>query len=320
MKTVYPDGVEYDRSIIESGQFEIPEDFTFFNGPVDQGELYQRIRDVQAVLLGCTKIDPDTLERCTELRTIVFLGIGAWSYVDLDQATRLGIAVSNTPHYGDNTVAEHALTLLLAAARHLIPLDREIRNGMWNREREGIEIRGKTFGLIGLGGVGAAMAQIANGLGMKVLCWTRAPSQERAAKHGVIFSELSELLSCADFVSIHLPLTPETTGLIGEKEFSLMKKEAILVNTARAEVVDTQSLARALRENRLRAAGVDVFDDEPPDPNHPLFECENVVLTPHIGFNAPEANINILRIGFNNVMEFIGGNPVNVLNMKAIEP
>jgi D-3-phosphoglycerate dehydrogenase len=319
MKTVYPDGVEYDRSIIESGQFEVPEDFTFFNGPVDQEELYRRIKGAQAVLLGCTKIDSDTLERCTELRTIVFLGIGAWSYVDLDQATRLGIAVSNTPHYGDNTVAEHALALLLAAARHLIPLDREIRSGMWNREREGIELQGKTFGLIGLGGVGAAMAQIANGLGMRVLCWTRAPSRERAAKHGVIFSELNELLADADFVSIHLPLTPETSGLIGEKEISLMKKEAILINTARAEIVDTQSLARALKEKRLRAAGVDVFDNEPPGSNHPLFKCENIVLTPHIGFNGHEANINILRIGFNNLMEFTRGNPVNVLNIRVLE-
>jgi phosphoglycerate dehydrogenase-like enzyme len=163
------------------------------------------------------------------------------------------------------------------------------------------------------------MAQIGNGLGMKVLCWTRSPSQERAAKHAVVFSELNELLEYSDFVSIHLPLTPETRGFIGEKEISLMKNEAILINTARAEIVDTPSLARALKEKRLRAAGVDVFDSEPPRADHPLLECENVVLTPHIGFNAREANVNILRIGFNNLNEFIKGNPVNVLNTKVLE-
>ena len=319
MKTVYPDGVEYYGLIIDSGEFEIPDDFTFNNGPVDQEKLYERIRDAQAVLLGCTKIDTDTLERCARLKTIVFLGIGVWSYVDLDAATRLGIAISNTPHYGDNTVAEHALALLLAATRHIIPLDREVRNGMWNREREGVELRGKTLGLIGLGGIGAAMAKIGHGLGIKIVCWTRTPSPERAAKHGVIFSDLDVLLVRSAIISVHLPLTPETTGMIGEKEFPLMKKEAVFVNTARAEIVDTRSLTRALREKRIRAAGLDVFDNEPPPPNHPLFEFENVVLTPHVGFNAREANVNILRIGFNNVMEFIRGNPVNVLNIESLK-
>ena len=319
MKTVYPDGVEYDRIIIYSGEFEIPEEFIFFNGPVDQEELFRRIKDAEAIFLGCTKIERQTLELCSKLRIIIFLGIGAWSYVDLDVATSLGIAVANTPHYGDNIIAEHALALLLAAGRHLVALDREVRDGVWNREREGIELRGKTFGLIGLGGVGAAMARIANGLGMKVLCWTREPSPERASKHGVIFKGLRDVLSSADVVSIHVPLTPETTGLIGREELSVMRKEAILINTARAEIVDTESLARALKEKRLRAAGVDVFETEPPGKNNFLFECENVVLSPHIAFNVREANINILRIAFNNLREFMSGNPVNVLNMKGIE-
>ncbi|MBT4091743.1 MAG: glycerate dehydrogenase [Deltaproteobacteria bacterium] len=319
MKTVYPDGVEYDRLIIESELFEVPDDFTFFVGPVDQDEFHRRVKDAQAVLLGCTKIDPGMLTRCPELKTIVFLGIGVWSYIDFDEANRLGIAVSNTPHYGDDAVAEHALALFLAASKNLIPVDREVRKGLWNREREGVGLRNKTLGIVGLGGIGAAMAQIGIGLGMKILCWTRSPSPERAAEHGVVFSELDYLLTCSDFISIHLPLTPETTGLISEREFSLMKEDAILVNTARSEIVDTQSLVLSLKTNRIRAAGIDVFDNEPPGSNHPLFECENVVLSPHVGFNVREANINILRIGLNNVMEFMKGNPLNVLNMEALK-
>jgi len=320
MKVVYPDGTEYDRSVIEAEQFEQPEDFVFYNdAPVDQEELYRRIREAEAVLLGWTRLSNQVMERCDKLRFIGFLGSGAASYVDIQEATRRGIAVTNTPDYGANTVAEHALALLLAAARHVVTLDRKMREGVWDLEMEGVELRGKILGILGLGSIGAFMARIGNGLGMRVLCWTKNPSLDRATTHQVEFVELEQLLSDSDFISLHLPYSPDTRRLIGESEFGLIKRDAIFINTSRGEIVDTDSLVRTLKEKRLRAAGIDVFDREPMEATHPLFGLENVVVTPHIAYNTREANTNILRIGLNNVMQFLQGKAVNVLNPEVLK-
>ena len=319
MKVIYADGNPYGLSIIETEKFEQPEDFmTYNNAPADQEELYERIKQAEAIMLGCTKLTNKTMARCEQLRFICFLGSGAASYVDIQQATRHGIVVANTPNYGDNTVAEHALALLLAAARNLLPLDRKMRCGIWDRDTEGVELRGKILGILGLGNVGACMARIGNGLGMKILCWTKNPSPQRASAHRVKFVELDELLSHSDFISVHLSYSAITHRLIGEREFALMKRDAIFINTSRGGFVDTESLVSALSEGRLRAAGIDVFEKEPLESVQPILGCENVVLTPHVGFNAREARVNIMRLGLNNVMQFLRGKPVNVVNPEVL--
>jgi len=315
MKAVFVDGTKYDRSLIETETINKPEGFVCFSdAPAGQEELLDRIQDAEAIALGRTKIESTTLRQCKNLRLISFLGIGAGTYLDIDEATRLGILVANTPNYGVNTVAEHTLALLLAAARNLILFDRKIRTGDWEYGIEGIELRGKVLGILGLGGVGKCMARIGRALEMHVLCWTRTPDPGRAKDHGVVFVGLDELLSWSDFITIHLAFTEETRRLIGRREFALMRRNAILVNTSRGEILDTDSLVEALKEKRIRAAGIDVFDREPLENTHPLFDCDNVTLTPHVAWNTHEASVNIIRIGLNNIIEFQHGRVTNALN------
>jgi D-3-phosphoglycerate dehydrogenase len=216
-------------------------------------------------------------------------------------------------------VAEHALALMLAVARHLSEFDKKIRRGIWEQEIAGVELRGKRVGVIGLGGIGQAMARICNALGMEVICWTRRPSPDRARTHGVVFRELNELLSTSDFISVHLADCKETTKFIGQREFELMKKGLVFVNTSRGRIVDTKGLTYALREGSIGGAGLDVFETEPFSPPHPLFEFENVILTPHVAFNTRQSTINITKIGLQNVLNFMKGRPTNVVNIELLD-
>ena len=257
------------------------------------------------------------MRRAPRLEVVSYLGTGAANFVDLAEAVRLGITVCNTPGYGDNAVAEHALALLLALARRVPRLDRGLRQAGrqagWGQSEPGFELRGRTLGLVGLGGIGARMAELARGLGMEVTAWTRNPSPERAQRHGVTFLALEELLETSDVISLHLLLTPETEGLLGPEELDRMKPDAVLVNTARAELVDQAALVERLRDGRIAAAGLDVFWNEPLSADHPLLELDNVVLTPHVAFNTPEAIAAMMDIAIDNLARYFEGNPINVV-------
>jgi D-3-phosphoglycerate dehydrogenase len=177
-----------------------------------------------------------------------------------------------------------------------------------------MELRGKTIGLIGLGGIGQRMAGLCKALGMNVICWTFNPNEERARKLGVKFTNLEELLIQSDIVSLHLPYTDKTKKLLGKKELLLMKQESLLINTSRAELVDTESLAEILDSKQIAGAGIDVFDEEPIASDNPLLGLSNVILTPHMGFNTPEAGEEILKISINNLVQFFNKNIQNVVN------
>jgi len=202
---------------------------------------------------------------------------------------------------------------MLAVARRIVSNDRSIRGGGWARGY-GTQLHGKTLGVVGTGSIGRQMIGLGKAIGMQVLAWTLHPSPERARRYGVRFVSLDELLAGSDVVSLHLVLSPQSTGLIGERELSLMKPTAILVNTARGPMVDEEALVRALEEGRIAGAGLDVFCDEPLPPGHPLTRMDNVVLSPHVAAMTPEATLAGLEMAVDNVESFLAGRPTNVVN------
>jgi D-3-phosphoglycerate dehydrogenase len=235
--------------------------------------------------------DADLLSRCKTLRHIVFLGTGASSFIDLEAAARHGITVHTIKGYGDTTVAEHTIALAMAAARNVAKMDREVRAGGW-RQIEGVQLFGKTLGIIGLGGIGREVARMAQGLGMKVLAWNRSPIEVPAAP----LVALNRVLAESDVLCVALGLNEQTRGFLDLAKLSRTKPGVIFVNTARAAIVDADALVTLLRSGHIRHAGIDVFLQEPPKPDDPLLTLDNVTLTAHAGFNTPEATLRMLRI------------------------
>ena len=231
------------------------------------------------------------MKQCVGLKHVIFLGTGARSYMNPEELADLGITVHVIKGYGDTAVAEHAIALMWAAARGIAAMDSGMRAGQWFRT-EGLELTGKTLGLLGYGGIGAEMARIAAGSGMKVQAWNRSPKQ---ALH-VNFTDLDTLLATSDVLSIHLLLTDETKGFLSRERLAQMKKGAILVNTARGALVDEAAMIEALRTGHLRHAALDVFTTEPLPAGHALTHLPNVTLSAHSAFRTPEAGEKLLRM------------------------
>ena len=232
----------------------------------------------------------DALRECRSLRHIVFLGTGASSYMDVAALATLGIKVHTIKGYGDTAVAEHTIALMFACCRDLARMDRSVRNGIWD-PLESMQLKDKTLGLIGLGGIGREVARIARGIGMQVIGWNRTARPDA----GVPLLDLDTLMTRSDVISLHLALTEETRGMIGTQQLARMKPGVILVNTARAALVDEPALVEALRSGRIRHAGLDVFHAEPLSPDHPLARLENVTLTSHAAFRTLEASMTLMR-------------------------
>ena len=225
-----------------------------------------------------------------QLKHIVFLGTGPRSYMDVDALEARGIKVHIIKGYGDTAVAEHSIALLWACARDLARMDREVRAGVWT-PHEGMQLLGKTLGVIGLGGIGREVARIAAGQGMKVIGWNRT----KHADISVPLVEIDELLARSDAISMNLTLNDETRGFLSPERIARMKKGVIYVNTARGALADEAALIAALKSGRIRHAGLDVFHNEPLKPDHPLAKLENVTLSAHAAFRTPEASETLLR-------------------------
>jgi len=238
--------------------------------------------------------------RCARLKHVVFLGTGAASYMKVDELAGRGIRVHTIKGYGDTAVAEHAIALMAAACRDVARMDREIRSGTWT-PREGMQLCGKTLGIIGLGGIGREVARIGRGLGMQVIAWNRT------RRPGDALVELDELLARSDVLSLHLVLNDDTHGFLGHAQIARIKPGAVLINTARGALVDETALMEALRSGRVRHAGLDVFQSEPLRPDHPLAAMDNVTLTTHAGFRTLEASITLLRRGIDIVKRIVNG-------------
>ena len=228
------------------------------------------------------------VERCDGLKHVVFLGTGAASYMNIAELAERGIRVHTIRNYGDTAVAEHAIALMFAACRDVAAMDREVRAGTWV-PHGGVQLLRKTLGVIGLGGIGAEVLRMGQGLGMEVIAWNRSP------RPGAPLVSLDELLARADVISMNLTLGDETRGFLGPAQFARMKPGVIFVNTARAALVDEAALIEALRSGQVRHAGLDVFHAEPLKPDHPLAHMENVTLTAHAAFRTIEASMTLLR-------------------------
>ncbi len=242
------------------------------------------------VLNDRTYMPTEWMAQCTGLKHVIFLGTGARSYMNPDELAALGITVHIIKGYGDTAVAEHAIALMWAGARGLAAMDRGIRRGRWLRV-EGRQLTGKTIGLIGFGGIAAEVARIAHGSGMRVLAWNRTPK----SAPGVTFVPLDQLLDESNVISVHLLLTDETQGFISAAHIARMKPGVLLVNTARAAVIDEPAMIAALQSGHIGHAALDVFGEEPLSPGHPLAGLENVTLSAHSAFMTPEASETLLR-------------------------
>ena len=255
----------------------------------DRDELLAEIPDADAVLVrSATKIDVEALQAAKKLTVVARAGVGL-DNVDVKAATQQGVMVVNAPTSNIVSAAELAVALMLAAARNVAPASQALKQGEWKRSRyTGIELYEKTVGVVGLGRIGVLVAQRLSAFGMKVISYDPYVQAGRAAQMGVRLVTLDDLLAESDFMSVHLPKTPETVGLIGEAQLAKVKPNLVLVNAARGGIVDEQALYNAIKEGRVAAAGLDVFAQEP-CVDSPLFELENVVATPHLGASTDEA-------------------------------
>ena len=282
----------------------------------DPEELRDRIAPAEVVInvRAYSKFDAQTLAAAPQLKLITVVGTGV-DNVDVAECKRKGVVVCNTPGVATASVAELTLGLVLAVARMIPASDRALRAGEW-RHWEGPELAGKTLGLLGLGAIGRQVAGLGRGVGMRVIGWTFHPDPIRATAAGVELVGFEQLFRQADVLSIHLRLSPHSIGLVGEKELSLLKPGAILVNTARAAIVDQAALVAALQSGRLGGVALDVHDPEPlPPEKNPYLAFDNVVLTPHAGTVTREANLRSLREPVENVLAFLDGRPRNVVSL-----
>jgi D-3-phosphoglycerate dehydrogenase / 2-oxoglutarate reductase len=240
------------------------------------------------------------MAQCPDLKHIVFLGTGASSYMDVAALAARGITVHTIKGYGDTAVAEHAVALMLACCRDVARMDRAIRRAIWN-PLESVQLKDKTLGIIGLGGIGEEVARIARGIGMQVIAWNRTPRRVP----GVQSVDLESLLTRADVISLHLALSEETRGLISAQRLARTKPGVILINTARAALIDEDALLRSLESGHVRHAGLDVFHVEPLPADHPLTRLENVTLTSHAGFRTYEASMTLMRRAIDIVRDIL---------------
>ena len=232
----------------------------------------------------------EAMRLCPSVKHVVFLGTGARSYMNPEELAGLGITVHTIKGYGDTAVAEHTVALIWAAARGLAAMDRGMRAGQWLRT-EGVQLAGKTLGLLGFGGIAAEVARIMAGAGMRVKAWNRTPRQAP----GVEFVALDQLLETSDVLSLHLLLTDETRGFLGVDRLARLRPSAILVNTARGALVDEAALVETLRAGRIAHAALDVFDHEPLPAGHPFTTLDRVTLSAHSAFRTPEASDTLIR-------------------------
>lgn len=257
-----------------------------------EDRLIELVKDVEALIVRSKpKVTRKVIEAAKRLRVIGRAGVGL-DNIDLEAAKEKGIVVLNSPEASTESVAELTIGLMFAVARRIAFADRRMREGVWAKKQcMGTELKGKVLGIIGMGRIGSRVAYIANkGLGMKIIYYdAKGRLKEIEEELNAEFMELDNLLKNADIVTLHVPLLKETYHLINEERLRLMKKNAILINTSRGAVVDTEALVKALKEGWIAGAGLDVYEEEPLPKDHPLIKLDNVVLTPHIGASTIEA-------------------------------
>jgi D-3-phosphoglycerate dehydrogenase len=291
MRAVFVDASDSLAVLVEQQRKAGDIDVIIHRDPdVTPEQLPGLLGDAAIAMIDHTYLPTEIARQCKGLKHVVFLGTGARSYMNPEELAELGIEVHLIRGYGDTAVAECAIALMWAAARDIAQMDSEMRAGNWLRI-DGMQLTGKTLGLVGFGGIAAEVARIATGSGMKVVAWNRTPK----TCPGVSFVGIDELLASSDIVSLHLLLNDETRAFLSRARIAQIKPGAILVNTARGAVVDEAAMIDALNTGHLRHAGLDVFDIEPLPADHPLTKIPNVTLSAHSAFRTPEASENLIH-------------------------
>lgn len=281
-------------------------------------ELMERAADADAIFTNKVVINAETLSSLPNLKYIGVLATG-YNIVDVKTAKRLGITVTNIPAYSTDSVAQMVFAILLTITNRVEHYAVENRKGRWSNNPDFcywdsplMELAGKTFGIVGLGNIGKAVARIANAFGMKVVAFTSKKQEELPV--GIQKVTLDQLFSESDVLSLHCPLTPETNNLVNDERLNLMKPTAILINTGRGPLVDEQAVANALKAGKLGAFGADVLSSEPPAEDNPLLSAPNAFITPHIAWATVEARRRLMEICEGNLSAFVSGTPRNVVS------
>lgn len=280
------------------------------NRAVDLEELKERVKNMDVLVLANMPLKEEVIKSNDRLKmiSVAFTGV---DHIDLKACKESHIMVSNAAGYSTSSVAEITYGLIISLLRNIVPLDSATRNGKTKIGFSQTDLNGKTLGVVGTGAIGSKVAEIGLAFGCEVLAYNRSQNKELIDK-GIIYTSLENLLKVSDIVTIHLPLTSETRGLIDAEKLKLMKSNALLINTARGPIIDNNALAEALNKGQLGGAGIDVFDMEPPIPlDYPLLKSPNTVLTPHIGFATKEAMKRRAQITFENIIRWLEGNPQN---------
>ena len=315
----------FDEAIeILERQAEI-EAFEGVDNAVPRDLLLTKVRNVDGLLpLLTDNIDAEVMDTGRKLKVISNMAVG-FNNIDLRAATERGIYVTNTPGILTDTTADLAFALIMAAARRVPEADRNVRFGKWihawgPKMFIGTDIHGKTLGIVGLGRIGSAIAKRAKGFDMRVIYHDVDRRQDLEEELGIAYKTFEEVLSESDFVSLHVPLTKDTFHMIGQKQLSMMKRKAYLVNTSRGPVVDEEALYRALRDRVIAGAALDVFEHEPLDPKSPLLKLDNIVLTPHIASASVETRTKMAVMAATNLVSVLQGKePPNLVNPDVIK-
>ena len=311
MKIVVVDHVyleeEHIKKLRSLGDLEV-----FKDPPKSPDELKERVKAADIVIVGWSDLTKNIIDSAKKLK-MVSIWATTCHYVDLEAAKERRIVVTHVPGYASEAVAEHTFALLLAAIRKLPLADRHVRKGDFDwRPFGGSELAGKTLGVIGTGAIGCRVAEIARTFRMQILGYDKYPNLKKAEEIGIKYVDLHTLLKQSDIVTLHVTLTSETERLVGKKEVETMKKGAIIINTSQGKVIDEKALVDALKSGKISFSGLDVFEEEPPKKDNPLFKLDNTILSPHIGFNTVEAAKRCTDICIDNVAKFLKGHQQNV--------
>jgi len=290
-------------------------ELTFYEDETrDPAEVLRRIGECEIVVTGASPVDATVMRGAPNLELVAIWSTG-FNHVDVPEAARRGIVVCNAPGFAAVSVGEHALALALALAKNLPQADRHVRDGGYDWSAFwGMQLAGKTFGVVGTGAIGSHVAKLARCFGCRVLATTKHPSARRAAELGVEFVPLDTLLAESHVICLCAQLTEETEGLIGRREFHMMEKKPILVNVGRGRLLDQEALLEALRSGKISGAGLDVLAQEPPAADEPLLREERVILSPHHAAVTPECLSNLTRLCIDTIEAYLQGEPRNVVS------
>lgn len=319
MKIVILDGYTENPGDLSWDGFEKLGDLIVYDR-TEESQIIERIGDAEIVLVNKTPLNREVFEACREMKYVGVLATG-FNVIDIDAAKESGVVVSNVPTYGTDAVSQFVFALLLEICHNVGHHSKAVHAGRWTNNQDWcfwdfplIELAGKTMGIIGLGRIGKKTSILAQAFGMKVIAYD-AYQDHSLVSDNMRYVQLDELYSTADVIVLHCPLTPQTEKMINEESISKMKDGVILINNSRGQLIDEDSLARALQSKKVYAAGLDVVSTEPILESNPLLGLENCYITPHISWAPKEARQRLMDIAVENLKVFLSGNPQNVVNM-----